>query len=205
MKPKVVVIGGSGLIGSKVVEKLKQKGNDAVAAAPGEGSDKALAGAEIVVDVANSPFFRRSGRLGILPHGRREPRRGGSGRRGKASRRTLCRGNRAFTGQRLLSGEADPKNSGQGLADSLHHHPRPPRSSSSSVLSHTSAPKVIPCACRTHCFSRWRRGTSQARLPRRPSRHRGMARLRSLAQTCPTWMNWPPGSLNMTMIRETWL
>src|SRR5207245_6215746 len=65
MKPKIVVIGGTGLIGSKVVEKLKQKGNDAVAAPPdtavyttnGEGSLGALAGAEVVVDVANAPSF----------------------------------------------------------------------------------------------------------------------------------------------------
>jgi len=65
MKPKIVVIGGTGLIGSKVVEKLKQKGNDAVAASPdtavyttnGGGSLGALAGAEVVVDVANAPSF----------------------------------------------------------------------------------------------------------------------------------------------------
>jgi uncharacterized protein YbjT (DUF2867 family) len=65
MKPKIVVIGGSGLIGSKVVEKLKQKGSDAFAAAPdtgvntmtGEGSDEALAGAEVVVDLASWPSF----------------------------------------------------------------------------------------------------------------------------------------------------
>jgi uncharacterized protein YbjT (DUF2867 family) len=65
MKPKIVVIGGNGLIGSKVVEKLKQKGSDAVAASPdtavytmsGEGSVGALAGAEVVVDVANAPSF----------------------------------------------------------------------------------------------------------------------------------------------------
>jgi len=63
MKPRIVVIGGTGLIGSKVVEKMKQKGNDAVAASPdtavyatnGEGSVGALAGAEVVVDVANAP------------------------------------------------------------------------------------------------------------------------------------------------------
>ena len=62
---KIVVIGGTGLIGSKVVEKLKQKGHEAVAAAPntgvntitGEGLASALAGAEVVVDVANSPSF----------------------------------------------------------------------------------------------------------------------------------------------------
>jgi uncharacterized protein YbjT (DUF2867 family) len=62
---KIVVIGGTGLIGSKVVEKLNQKGHDAVAAAPntgvntitGEGLAEALTGAEVVVDVANSPSF----------------------------------------------------------------------------------------------------------------------------------------------------
>lgn len=65
MKPKIVVIGGTGWIGSRVVEKLKQSGNDAVAAPPdtgvyamsGEGSVGALAGAEVVVDVANAPSF----------------------------------------------------------------------------------------------------------------------------------------------------
>src|ERR1700704_6158463 len=62
---KIVVIGGTGLIGSKVVEKLKQKGHEAIAAAPntgvntitGEGLAEVLAGAEVVVDVANSPSF----------------------------------------------------------------------------------------------------------------------------------------------------
>ncbi|MBC2779157.1 SDR family oxidoreductase [Parasphingopyxis marina] len=62
---KIVVIGGTGLIGSKVVEKLKQKGHDTIAAAPntgvdtitGEGLAEALDGAEIVIDLANSPSF----------------------------------------------------------------------------------------------------------------------------------------------------
>lgn len=62
---KIVVIGGTGLIGSKVVEKLKQKGHEVIAAAPstgvntltGEGLDAALEGAHVVVDVANSPSF----------------------------------------------------------------------------------------------------------------------------------------------------
>ena len=65
MKPKILVIGGSGQIGAMVVEKLKQKGNDAVAAPPdtgaytmsNEGSSGALAGAEVVVDVASAPTF----------------------------------------------------------------------------------------------------------------------------------------------------
>ena len=62
---KVVVIGGTGLIGSKVVEKLNGRGHHAVPAAPrtginiltGEGLDDALAGADVVVDVSNSPSF----------------------------------------------------------------------------------------------------------------------------------------------------
>ena len=76
---KVVVIGGTGLIGSKVVQKLNGLGHDAVAAAPNtgintvtrEGLPEALTGAEVVVDVSNSPslddqaamdFFQASGR-----------------------------------------------------------------------------------------------------------------------------------------------
>ena len=62
---KIVVIGGSGLIGSKLVSILREDGVDAVAASPSSGVDTitgaglpdALAGAEVVVDVANSPSF----------------------------------------------------------------------------------------------------------------------------------------------------
>src|SRR5262245_8137897 len=62
---KVVVIGGSGLIGSKVVTILRQRGHEVMAASPskgvntvtGEGLAAAVAGAQVVVDVANSPSF----------------------------------------------------------------------------------------------------------------------------------------------------
>jgi len=62
---KIVVIGGSGLIGSKLVGRLRETGHEAVAASPrsgvntitGEGLAQALAGAQVVVDVANSPSF----------------------------------------------------------------------------------------------------------------------------------------------------
>jgi uncharacterized protein YbjT (DUF2867 family) len=62
---KVVVIGGTGLIGGKVVRNLRARGHEAVAAAPntgvntltGEGLDAVLSGAHVVVDVANSPSF----------------------------------------------------------------------------------------------------------------------------------------------------
>ena len=76
---KIVVIGGTGLIGSKLVKKLQEKGHDALAAAPntgvntitGEGLKEALSGAQVVVDLANAPvwedkavleFFETSGR-----------------------------------------------------------------------------------------------------------------------------------------------
>ena len=76
---KIVVIGGSGLIGTKLVERLRREGHAVVPASPGtgvnavtgEGLAGALAGAEVVVDVANAPsfedravldFFERSGR-----------------------------------------------------------------------------------------------------------------------------------------------
>lgn len=62
---KVVVIGGSGLIGSKVVGKLAAHGHDVVAASPATGVDiltgaglaEVLVGADVVVDVSNSPSF----------------------------------------------------------------------------------------------------------------------------------------------------
>ncbi len=62
---KIVVIGGSGLIGTKLVNRLRESGHEVVAASPnsgvntitGEGLAEALMGAQIVVDVANSPSF----------------------------------------------------------------------------------------------------------------------------------------------------
>lgn len=76
---KIVVIGGTGLIGKRVVKNLRQHGHDALAASPssgvntvtGEGLAPVLAGAQVVVDVANAPswedkavleFFETSGR-----------------------------------------------------------------------------------------------------------------------------------------------
>jgi uncharacterized protein YbjT (DUF2867 family) len=62
---KIVVIGGTGLIGSKLVNKLRELGHEAVAAAPntgvntvtGEGLAEVLKGASVVVDVSNSPSW----------------------------------------------------------------------------------------------------------------------------------------------------
>jgi len=62
---KIVVIGGTGLIGSKTVAILRQGGHEVVAASPksgvntitGEGFEEALAGAQVVIDLVNSPSF----------------------------------------------------------------------------------------------------------------------------------------------------
>jgi uncharacterized protein YbjT (DUF2867 family) len=62
---EIVVIGGTGLIGSKLVEKLREAGHDVVPASPdsgvdtytGEGVEQALEGAQVVVDVSNAPAW----------------------------------------------------------------------------------------------------------------------------------------------------
>ncbi|MFZ6049793.1 SDR family oxidoreductase [Pseudomonas sp. CR3202] len=76
---KIVVIGGTGLIGTQLCKNLRERGHEVLAASPksgvnavtGEGLQQALAGADVVVDVANSPsfedaavleFFEKSGR-----------------------------------------------------------------------------------------------------------------------------------------------
>jgi uncharacterized protein YbjT (DUF2867 family) len=71
---KIVVIGGSGLIGSKVVARLTERGHEAVAASPksgvntitGDGVAEALAGASVVVDVSNAPSFEASAVLAFF-------------------------------------------------------------------------------------------------------------------------------------------
>jgi uncharacterized protein YbjT (DUF2867 family) len=65
---KIVVIGGTGLIGSKLVNKLREQGHEAIAGAPntginsitGEGLSEAMKGASVVVDVSNSPDWEDS-------------------------------------------------------------------------------------------------------------------------------------------------
>jgi uncharacterized protein YbjT (DUF2867 family) len=71
---KIVVIGGTGLIGSKVVTKLREHGHEAIAAAPntgvntltGEGLAEALKGASVVVDVSNSPNWEEAAVLNFF-------------------------------------------------------------------------------------------------------------------------------------------
>jgi uncharacterized protein YbjT (DUF2867 family) len=62
---KILIIGGTGLIGSKTTERLRRKGHEVIAASPasgvntitGEGLSEALVGAQVVIDLANSPSF----------------------------------------------------------------------------------------------------------------------------------------------------
>src|SRR5213076_1197905 len=64
-KMKIVIIGGTGLIGTKLVNNLRQRGHEVVAASPssgvntftGEGLAEVLTGAQVVVDVANAPSW----------------------------------------------------------------------------------------------------------------------------------------------------
>ena len=71
---KIVVIGGSGFIGSKLVPRLRQRGHDAVAASPnsgvnsvtGEGLAEVLKGASMVVDVSNAPSWEASAVLNFF-------------------------------------------------------------------------------------------------------------------------------------------
>ena len=129
---KIVVIGGSGLIGSKLVEKLGRAGHDPLAASPdsgvdtltGEGLAEALEAARVVVDVSNAPawsdeavmeFFQTSTRnilAGEVAAGVRPPR-GAFGRR-----------HRPAAGERVLPGEARSGGSDQGGDRALHDRPR---------------------------------------------------------------------------------
>src|SRR2546428_7560040 len=78
---KIVVIGGTGLIGSKLVTKLIEQGHEAVAASPsrgvntitGEGVAAAMAGASVVGDVSNRPSFEYPAALEFFQNPTRKP------------------------------------------------------------------------------------------------------------------------------------
>ena len=89
---KIVVIGGTGLIGSKTIPILRQGGHEVVAASPntgvntitGEGLKEAMAGTQVVIDLANSPSFEtrrywNSSRLPVTTYSPRRRHRATSG------------------------------------------------------------------------------------------------------------------------------
>ena len=131
---KIVVIGGTGLIGSKTVAILRQAGHEVVAASPkngintitGEGLEGGAGRREVVIDLANSPsfedkavleFFETSGRNLLAARGR--------GRR-QASCRAVDRRNRPDARQRLFPRQGRPGEADRGLRHSLHHRPLDP-------------------------------------------------------------------------------
>ena len=119
---KIVVIGGTGLIGSKTVAILRQHGHDVVAASPnsgvntitGEGLKEAVAGAQVVIDLANSPSFEDEAVLQFFETSGRKARGGG-----RSGRRTPCRAihrrNRPDARQRLFPRQGRPGETDRGL------------------------------------------------------------------------------------------
>ena len=91
---KIVVIGGTGLIGSKTVAILREEGHEVVAGSPksgvntitGKGLKEAMADAQVAIDLANSPSFEDKAVLEFFPGAtfsrRRPPRASGTTSRG---------------------------------------------------------------------------------------------------------------------------
>jgi len=110
---RIVVIGGTGLIGSKLVNRLREHGHEPIAAAPntgvntitGEGLAVALKGASVTVDVSSSPDWEDAAVLKFFETSTRNLLSYGAGARGRTSRRLIgCRDAVAFR-ERLLPGQ----------------------------------------------------------------------------------------------------
>src|SRR5215831_16601373 len=126
---KIVVIGGTGLIGSKTVAILRQGGHDVVAASPnsgvntitGEGIKEAVAGAQVVIDLANSPSFEDKAVLEFFETAGRNllPAEAAAGVRHHVAL-SIVGTDRSDNGY-FRPGETD-----RGLRRPLHHHPLDP-------------------------------------------------------------------------------
>jgi hypothetical protein len=144
---KIVVIGGTGLIGSKTVAVLRQGGHEVVAASPksginsitGEGLKEAMAGAQAAIDLANSPSFEDKAALEFFE----SPGRNLLAAEAAAGvrHRAVHRRNRPDR-QWLFPRQGRSRGTDQDLRHPLHHHPLDP----------------IPGIRRRHrCFKRRRR------------------------------------------------
>jgi hypothetical protein len=173
---KIVVIGGSGLIGSKLVTKLRERGHEAVAASPnsgvntltGQGLAAALEGASVVTDVSNAPCFEDAAVLEFF----------------QTSTRNLLAAE-ATAGVRhhvalSVVGAERPSESGYMRAKIaqeklIEDSPVPTRSStrhsssSSSAASPTPPPAATRCAWHTCSSSPWPPRTWPARSQTSPS------------------------------------
>src|SRR5512144_2102655 len=125
---KIVVIGGTGLIGSKTVAILRQGGHEVVAASPksginsitGEGLTEAMNSAQVVIDLANSPSFEDKAVLEFFETSGRPSRGGGRSRR-PAPCRAVHRRNRPDARQWLFPRQGRPGAADRGLRHPLHH------------------------------------------------------------------------------------
>lgn len=176
---KIVVIGGTGLIGSKVVEKLKQKGHEVIAAAPntgvntitGEGLADALAGAQVVVDVANSPSFEDQAAMDFFQTAGKNLTAAEEAAGIKHHVALSVVGTVVCRTAVIFALNLSKRSSSRAR----QFHTRlstPPSSSSSFGRSPSPRPRATRCACRLCCSSRWRQTTWRARSPRQrlPSR-----------------------------------
>ena len=129
---KIVVIGGTGLIGSKLVTKLTEHGHEAVPASPnsgvntltGEGLADVLTGAAVVVDVSNSPSFEDAAVLEFFDTSTRNLLDAEADRRRGTSRRAVGRRHRTSARQRLPPGEGRAGEADQGIGHPLLHRAR---------------------------------------------------------------------------------
>jgi hypothetical protein len=130
---KIVVIGGTGLIGSKSVAILRQGGHEVVAASPksginsitGEGLKEAMAGAQVVIDLANSPSFEDKAVLEFFETSGRNLRAAETA----ASVRhhvALHRRDRPDDRKWLFPRQGRPGETDRDLRHPLHHHPLDP-------------------------------------------------------------------------------
>ena len=177
---KIVIIGGTGLIGSKLVAKPSGAGHEAVAASPnsgvntltGEGLAEVLDGASVVVDVSNSPSFEDAAVLEFFETSTAQSARRRSGGGRGTSRRVVGRRQRPSARQRLppregRAGEADQRARRSRTRSSARRS-----SSSSSSASPTRPPTATRCASPPCCSSPWRRTMSRRRWRRSPCRLR---------------------------------
>src|SRR5207245_428229 len=124
---KIVVIGGSGLIGSKLVNKLREHGHEALSASPnsgvntltGEGLAEALKGASVVVDVSNSPSWEDAAVMSFFETSTRNLLASEAAAGVKHHVALSVVGTERLLESGFWSGEPD-----QSSLDSLHNYPR---------------------------------------------------------------------------------
>ena len=169
---KIVVIGGSGLIGSKLVSKLREQGHEAVAASPksgvnsitGEGLAEALKGASVVVDVTNSPSWEDAAVMTFFETSTRNLLAYGAAAGVKHHVALSVVG----TERLLASGFFRAKMAQENLikASSIPSQLSARRSSSNSSRAlRISPPRATKYACQLRSSSLWRPTMSPARWP----------------------------------------